>query len=409
MNNELMYFFAESSLIRPKPSLFIAKLQKIPNNSSTHLHMKKHLLTLLFLVFSIVAQAQKVEYLVKPVFDFDVAYPFLNGLSKVVSKNAYKGFVDRQGNIAIPLQYAEVSQYNGFVILEDINRKWTFTDNKGKKIDTLKVKVRRQTKNGLKWINLNGQVNLTDTSDYPVKIWQWQPRNMDFFYLPDFNFTLEPPQEGVIDENYKGSYASVNNNGKKKTIDLRGKEIKKFGGIWYGFFEGMASFTSLGFNDLNKYQSTGFINKKGDVIIPPEYAASYPFSEGRVFVRKNRTLLMMDKLGKVIAQYDSTYTSSTILTNGLALIGFYGRETVFVDKSGKVVLKFPIDRFDEIMAFSEELAWVKKGKKWGCINKKGEIVIPFEFDDTCKYFSEGLAWVKLNGKWGIIKNPLAKK
>jgi hypothetical protein len=37
------------------------------------------------------------------------------------------------------------------------------------------------------------------------------------------------------------------------------------------------------------------------------------------------------------------------------------------------------------------------------------MVIPFEFDDTCKYFSEGLAWVKLNGKWGIIKNPLAKK
>jgi WG containing repeat len=370
--------------------------------------MRKHFFTLLFLVFSIVTEAQKVEYLVKPTFDFSIAYPFLNGLSKVVTKDSYKGFVDRQGNIAIPLQYAEVSQYNGFVILEDINRKWIFTDNKGKKIDTLKVKVRRQTKNGLKWVDLNGKVNVTDTLDRPVKIWQWQPRNMDFLYLPDFDFTREPPQEGVIDENYKGGYASVSGNGKKKTIDLSEKKIKKFGGIWYGFFDGMASFTSLDFNNVDKYRNTGFINRKGDIIIPPEYAAPYPFSEGYVFVRKNRTLLMMDKLGKVMAQYDSTYYSGAIMTNGLAIIGFYNGFG-FVDKSGKVVLKFPIDKFDEIMAFSEGLAWVSKGKKWGCINKKGEMVIPFEFDDTCKYFSEGLAWVKLNGKWGIIKNPLAKK
>ncbi len=96
------------------------------------------------------------------------------------------------------------------------------------------------------------------------------------------------------------------------------------------------------------------------------------------------------------------------MTNGLALIEFYGKGPVFVDKSGEVKLKFSIDKIDEIMSFSEGLAWVRKGKKWGCINKKGEMVIPFEFDDTCKYFSEGLAWVKLNGKWGIIKNPLAK-
>jgi hypothetical protein len=46
-----MHFFTESSLIRPKPFLFFAKLQKIPNNLTIHLHMKK-LLLLFWIVFA---------------------------------------------------------------------------------------------------------------------------------------------------------------------------------------------------------------------------------------------------------------------------------------------------------------------------------------------------------------------
>jgi hypothetical protein len=78
-----MYFFAESSLIRPKPSLFFAKLQKIPNNLTIHLHMKKHFFTLLFLVFIIATNAQKVEYLVKPTLELDAVSPFSEGMATI--------------------------------------------------------------------------------------------------------------------------------------------------------------------------------------------------------------------------------------------------------------------------------------------------------------------------------------
>lgn len=51
--------------------------------------------------------------------------------------------------------------------------------------------------------------------------------------------------------------------------------------------------------------------------------------------------------------------------------------------------------------FVEGLAAVRKSKKWGYIDKYGNTVIPFNYDDAYD-FSEGLAAVKLNGKWGFV-------
>jgi hypothetical protein len=44
---------------------------------------------------------------------------------------------------------------------------------------------------------------------------------------------------------------------------------------------------------------------------------------------------------------------------------------------------------------------VKKGSKWGFINKAGKAVIPFKLEDTYP-FNEGVAAVKYKGKWGYL-------
>ena len=61
----------------------------------------------------------------------------------------------------------------------------------------------------------------------------------------------------------------------------------------------------------------------------------------------------------------------------------------FIDKSGKVVIE---PQFDDVGAFIEGLAWVKKDGKWGFIDKSGKVVIEPQFDGAGD-FSEGLAWV----------------
>lgn len=68
--------------------------------------------------------------------------------------------------------------------------------------------------------------------------------------------------------------------------------------------------------------------------------------------------------------------------------------------------------YENAMDFSEGLAAVKKGGKWGYINEKGVTVIPFELDscsvadamgaDCAFAFRNGLAPVCKNGKFGII-------
>jgi hypothetical protein len=79
----------------------------------------------------------------------------------------------------------------------------------------------------------------------------------------------------------------------------------------------------------------------------------------------------------------------------------------FIDKSGKIITR---QRFDDAKNFSEGLAAVQVGGKWGFINKSGQMVISPQFEEErpswltgmVGSFSDGLALVKINEHWGYI-------
>ena len=64
----------------------------------------------------------------------------------------------------------------------------------------------------------------------------------------------------------------------------------------------------------------------------------------------------------------------------------------------------------ECFAFSEGMARIKKDGKYGFMDMMGNMVIPFQYDDVCKYFEyeymhdfhEGLACIGQNEKFGFI-------
>jgi hypothetical protein len=79
---------------------------------------------------------------------------------------------------------------------------------------------------------------------------------------------------------------------------------------------------------------------------------------------------------------------------------------VYLTSERKIILKndgsFILGAYDDAGRFSEGLADVKKGSKWGFVDKNGNEVIPCIYDDAW-FFSEGLAFVKKDDKYGIMK------
>ena len=61
-------------------------------------------------------------------------------------------------------------------------------------------------------------------------------------------------------------------------------------------------------------------------------------------------------------------------------------------------------KYESARPFSEGLAPVELDGKWGLINKKGDIIVPYKYDNVSSFypFSKGLAEIKLNGKVGLI-------
>jgi hypothetical protein len=72
----------------------------------------------------------------------------------------------------------------------------------------------------------------------------------------------------------------------------------------------------------------------------------------------------------------------------------------YINRSGKVVIR---PRFEEVTAFSENLAAVKRKGKWGFIDTHGRTVVTLQFE-AVEPFRHGLAIVKGTGKWGFVDN-----
>lgn len=71
----------------------------------------------------------------------------------------------------------------------------------------------------------------------------------------------------------------------------------------------------------------------------------------------------------------------------------------FIDKNGNEVIPFI---YNDTKIFKEGLAGVKLNNKWGFIDKNGSEVIQFKYDDVWCFFEGGLALVEKDNKWGFI-------
>ncbi|MCL2290306.1 MAG: WG repeat-containing protein [Bacteroidetes bacterium] len=77
--------------------------------------------------------------------------------------------------------------------------------------------------------------------------------------------------------------------------------------------------------------------------------------------------------------------------------GKYG----YANVNGEFIIK---PQFDYAGDFSDDIACVRKGKKWGYIDIQGNPVIDIKYEAIQNGFTDGLAWVKLKNKYGYVNN-----
>ncbi|MGP1434993.1 MAG: WG repeat-containing protein [Catonella sp.] len=119
----------------------------------------------------------------------------------------------------------------------------------------------------------------------------------------------------------------------------------------------------------------GLVNKKGKIIVKPQYTYIENFDKGIAIAAKNGKEGCLNLKGEVVipVKYDVV---SSFMEDDRVIVerkGKYG----LLDRKGKEHIPFLYENLDKI---SENLYYVKKDKKAGYVDGEGKVIIPAEFD-----------------------------
>jgi len=128
-------------------------------------------------------------------------------------------------------------------------------------------------------------------------------------------------------------------------------------------FDVAEKFGNNGLAKVNKDGKWGFVNLKGEEVIPLLFDAVGEFDYGLVAVKSN---------------------------------GLWG----YFNAQGQPVVQ---PAYDEVAgSWNEGLSAVKANGKWGFIDPQGNAVVEPRYDEVSRIFIDGVSKVKLNGKWGAV-------
>jgi hypothetical protein len=182
-------------------------------------------------------------------------------------------------------------------------------------------------------------------------------------------------------------------NGKVGFIDYKGREVipAKFGnaGDSAHFLEGLAP--------VSGPDGSGFIDVSGNFVVGPrkDWLVQHQFHEGIAAVLlvgkggQENTPAWIDGRGSVL--FSGPRMGESCFSEGLAPL-LFGNKWGFVNNEFKIVIQ---PRFEWANEFSEGLAVVSVGSKWGFIDKSGKQVIAAKYSLAWP-FRDGLGRVRID-------------
>lgn len=164
-----------------------------------------------------------------------------------------------------------------------------------------------------------------------------------------------------------------------------------------------------------KNGKVGYINNKGKTIIDFNYDRindnqwARGVRDERVIIKQDRGFGVLDTRGKVIVRPDKTIGHISDFSQGLATVTANG-STYTIDKNGNRTQQAPNLSSTPELTRSQgslpnpntlKLTPRQQNGKWGFVDDKGVPMIIYTFDDVRAY-SENLAGVRMGDNWGFI-------
>lgn len=333
-------------------------------------------------------QAYDLEALAKAIDGAETVFGFSEGRASVENKDEKLGVIDKKGNVIIPFEFEynySVFRYSDGILCccknsEDL---WCYFDRDGKKLFETHDGGPSQFNDGFacKYSSDNDKYYFIDKEGKRAFGGKmWE--------------WAEPFSDGMALVAENGLWGFINTKGElviPHQYESRAEENPN------SFHEGLA----LVVVDPTT-ERQGFIDKTGKRAFAKEFMTAFSFSEGlaSVFDNEQDRWGYIDKTGKMVITLDQG-VSGRDFSEGLAMIHHWGTPIGYIDKTGKMVIKFEENEYKDASPFHEGRARVWDGNHHGFIDTTGKLVIPCEYHCP-DHFSEGLAAVLKNGKPGFI-------
>lgn len=290
---------------------------------------------------------QRGQFVIDP--EFDTAHPFSEGMAGVRLGNQ-RGYIDRKGAVVIPPRFAEVTDfYRGLARVRMFNEKghhgkWGCINKKGEFVvqpqyDHIQHFTERIIIAGLN--SNNGQ-------------WKWG-------LISWTGETIREPQFDLIGS-FDDKVAMVRLAGHRGLINSTGQLIgnQKYNEALTNFSEGLIA--------VRVDNQVGYLNRRGEWAIRPQFNSGRAFSEGLAAVKIGEKFGYINKAGRVVIkpQFDEAIEFS----EGLATVKIEWRYG-FIDREG--VIRIP-PRFNSVTSFRGGAALARTWDSEGYINRNGEFI-----------------------------------
>jgi hypothetical protein len=311
-----------------------------------------------------------------------------------VYEHGRAGFIDRTGQIVIPLCFDTVGEFSEGLARFERDGRWGYIDPAGKIVIEPTFPWAEEFHEGLAHVQVTGTVLGYDG--------RWG-------YIDQTGKIVIPPNSGRMLSDSSGEESAFHEGlamievedkaipPRKGFIDKSGKLVIRARFTYaYPFSEGLAAATESESGDTG----WGYIDRSGDWAIPPRFDWASSFQVGLAPVNRKRDCGYIDRKGDQVLRLpapggqEDCASAWGDFTDGLSR-WLFRKKYGFIDRGGKTVIP---PQFDLTYGFSEGLAAVQVEKKWGYIDTTGKMAIePQEFWNV-KPFHNGLAEVQTKDK-----------